>query len=283
MKEIRHELLADEIDYMYLKYSGRENLNSIYINGSMLKQNEKLNKEDSINKGLASFHKASEFWFVIKGTYSVFINGEEVIVDEGDILFIDSYKVHYYGGVRGGVKIDLVIDNKFLTNIVGEGKNFPMLIKNQSLFDELIALINGTYNDWANLEKEQKIGFIYRVLGLIVQRIGVTDFRADRKSDEFAKKIIAYLYANYDSELSIKILAKEFGYTESYFSELFNKVLGMNLREYVNRLRISVADKMKEENPDMSLREISESVGYNSWVTFYRAYSKFSKLKEKRE
>ena len=71
LKEIRHELLADEIDYMYLKYSGRENLNSIYVNGSMLKQNEKTNKEDSINKGLASFHKASEFWFVIKGTYSV--------------------------------------------------------------------------------------------------------------------------------------------------------------------------------------------------------------------
>ena len=68
---------------------------------------------------------------------------------------------------------------------------------------------------------------------------------------------------------------------KKYFSELFNKVMGMNLREYVNRLRINVADNIKNENPNISLREISERVGYNSWVTFHRAYSKYSKYKEK--
>ena len=281
MKGIKHELLADEIDYIYLKYSGKKYLDEVYVDKNRLERCDEINKEDNINKGLSSFHKASEFWFVIKGSYTVYVNGEEVNVKAGDILFIDSYKVHYFKGGYASAKIDLVVDNKFLTSIIGNVKSFPMLIKNSKLFNELIALVNDTFNEWEVLSKEQKIGFVYRVLGLIVQRIGVDDFRTDRKSDEFAKKIIAYLYANYDTELNIKTLAKEFGYTESYFSELFNKVVGMNLREYVNRLRISIAEKMKEENPDMSFREISERVGYNSWVTFYRAYSKFSKLKEK--
>lgn len=286
LKEIQHELLADETNYIYFKYSGRKNLNSELKNFNAdceSKKTDKIIEKDAGNKGLSSFHKAAEFWIILKGGYIIWINGEEITLRQGDILFIDSYKAHYYKVMENSAKIDFVFDDKFLRNVIGEGKGFPMLIKNQRLFDDLVALAGEVYDEWETLDKERQIAFIYRVVGLIVQRIGANDFRTDRKSDEFAKKIIAYLYANYDAELNIKTLAKEFGYTESYFSELFNKVLGMNLREYVNRLRVSVADKMKKEHPDMSLREISERVGYNSWVTFHRSYSKFSKLKDKNE
>lgn len=279
LKEIQHEMLADQANYIYFKYSGRKNLEV-----ENLSENDNKGFEgDGSNKGLSSFHKAAEFWIILKGRYVVWINGEQIVLNKGDILFIDSYKAHYYKVMGGSTKIDLVFDDKFLKNVAGTNKSFPMLIKNQKLFDDLVALANEADDEWESLDKDRRIAFIYRVVGLIVQRIGTKGGSADKKSDEFAKNIIAYLYSHYDSEINIKTLAKEFGYTESYFSELFNKVLGMNLREYVNRLRISVADKLKEENPNMSLREISERVGYNSWVTFHRSYSKFSKLKDKGE
>jgi AraC-like DNA-binding protein len=57
--------------------------------------------------------------------------------------------------------------------------------------------------------------------------------------------------------------------------------MGMNLREYVNRLRITIADNIKKENPNITLSEIAERVGYNSWVTFYRAYNRYSTNKTK--
>lgn len=279
LKEIQHEMLADQANYIYFKYSGRKNLNT-YCES---KKTDKVIDKDVGNKGLSSFHKAAEFWIVLKGGYIIWINGEEITLNQGDILFIDSYKAHYYKVLENSTKIDLVFDDKFLRNVIGEGKGFPMLIKNQRLFEDLVALANEVYDEWETLDNDRKIAFIYRIVGLIVQRIGTKKSDTDRKSDEFAKNIIAYIYNHYDTELNIKTLSKEFGYTESYFSELFNKVLGMNLREYVNRLRISIADKIKQEHPDMPLREISERIGYNSWVTFHRAYSKYSKLKDKSE
>ena len=92
MKGIQHELLADETDYIYFKYSGKKNLDAVYVEQDKVEKRDGIMKDEG-NKGLSSFHKASEFWFVLKGGYIVWINGEEINLSEGDILFIDSYNI----------------------------------------------------------------------------------------------------------------------------------------------------------------------------------------------
>lgn len=272
MKELIHEVVADEANYVYFN-----------ITGVPRKGDEKLKPKDGKdwNSMMPSFHKAMEFWVVVKGGYSAWINGEKIELSVGDILFVNSYKTHYYTQMPNSSKIVLVFDQNFLKNVIGEGKSFPTIIRNEELFTEYVRVANSVHDGWNDLSVEKRIGFTYRMLGLVAQYVQAISNSDDRKTDSFAKKIVEYLFVHYDEDVNIKTLASEFGYTEGYFSELFNKVMGMNLREYVNRLRITVADNIKNENPNVSLREISERVGYNSWVTFHRAYNKYSKYKEK--
>ncbi len=270
MKRLIHELVADEANYIYFNITGRPRKDA-------LKEDE----EKKWNSMLPSFHKAMEFWVVLQGGYTAWLNGEKVELREGDILFVNSYKTHYYTQMPNSSKIVLVFDAAFLTSAIGEGNCFPTVIRNVELFEEYKKVAESVHDGWNNLSQEKRIGVAYRLLGLVIQHVEAVTPISDRKTDVFAKMIVEYLYNHYDEDINIKNLATEFGYTEGYFSELFNKVMGMNLREYVNRLRINVADNMKNENPNISLREISERVGYNSWVTFHRAYTKYSKFKEK--
>ena len=270
LKRLIHELVADEANYIYFNITGKPRKDEI------LEHSEK-----NWNSMLPSFHKAMEFWVVIKGGYTAWLNGEKVELNEGDILFVNSYKTHYYTQLPNSSQIVLVFDAAFLTNVIGEGNAFPTVIRNAELFEEYRKIAESVHDDWNEFSQEKRAGVVYRLLGLIIQYIPTIATIADRKTDVFAKMIVEYLYNHYDEDINIKNLATEFGYTEGYFSELFNKVMGMNLREYVNRLRITVADNIKNENPNVSLREISERVGYNSWVTFHRAYNNYSKYKEK--
>lgn len=272
MKKLIHESVADGVNYIYFNITGRAKEKA---------RNENRLKKIDWNSMLPSFHKAREFWVVLKGEFTAWINGEKIDLVEGEILFVNSYKTHYYTQKPNSSKIVLVFDDSFLSSIIGEGKSFPMLIKNQKVYDDFVRLANEVYDEWEEMETMQKIGFVHRILGLVTQNVGLLANDDDRKADTFAKKIVEYLFEHYDEDVNIKTLSSVFGYTEGYFSELFNKVMGMNLREYVNRLRITVADNIKKENPNITLSEISERVGYNSWVTFHRAYNKYSTNKIK--
>ena len=50
----------------------------------------------------------------------------------------------------------------------------------------------------------------------------------------------------------------------------------MNLRECLNRCRINNAVRIIKENPKLPLWSVAEKVGYESFVTFYRAYKRYS-------
>ena len=268
MQEPIHETIADQTKYVYFR-----------VTGVKRKVDPNENPKDNWNSMLPSFHKAKEFWVILRGNFSVWLNGKKMELCAGDILFIDSYKTHYYSQAPNSSKIVLVYDANFLSNVIGEDKNFPTVIKNQRLFNEFVQLATNVQDEWDDMSTENKIGFTYKMLGLVAQHVDPIEVVKDCKTDSFAKRIVEYLYNHYAEDVTIKTLAAEFGYTEGYFSELFNKVMGKSLREYLNRLRIAVADNIKIDNPSMSLREVSERVGYNSWVTFYRAYNKYSNTK----
>ena len=64
-------------------------------------------------------------------------------------------------------------------------------------------------------------------------------------------------------------------YEPTYLSRVFNKYFGLNLREYLNRYRISEYIKIKGKNPSEPNCKIAREVGFISDNTFYRALNKY--------
>lgn len=76
-------------------------------------------------------------------------------------------------------------------------------------------------------------------------------------------------------DLSLDMLAETLETNRTYISIVINKYTNMTFHNYVNMYRINEAIKiLSSENDNMPLKAISDSVGYNSMSSFYRAFQK---------
>jgi two-component system response regulator YesN len=71
---------------------------------------------------------------------------------------------------------------------------------------------------------------------------------------------------HFNEDLTLDDLAKHFGYSKYYFSNLFNKHFKTNLKNYVNQVRIAKAVKLLKK---YSINEVSGMCGYNSLQAFF--------------
>lgn len=108
-------------------------------------------------------------------------------------------------------------------------------------------------------------------------------------NDDMREKIVAdvlrvlettkdYCSCNY----SLEQLASDIGFNPRYVSEVINQDLGKNFRTLVNEYRIRLAMSYLEDFENyghLTLKSISESVGYKSQTTFISAFTKITGLK----
>ena len=89
------------------------------------------------------------------------------------------------------------------------------------------------------------------------------------------KEIAEYLKENYyNPDLSIMLLAEKFQMNPSYLSRVFKKQMGVGLSEYLQKIRIESAKELMHKK-ELSIKEISERVGYNNVMTMNRAFKKY--------
>ena len=60
----------------------------------------------------------------------------------------------------------------------------------------------------------------------------------------------------------------------SYLSKVFKKSFGVGVLEYINKLRIEKSKQMLIDT-NLSLLQISESIGYISDITFIRIFKRY--------
>lgn len=83
-----------------------------------------------------------------------------------------------------------------------------------------------------------------------------------------------------DPDFSIGSLAKALGSNTKYVSEAINQIGGTSFRELLNRMRIQkVREMLLDGNADtLTLKAISEQVGFRSPTTFFSAFKKATGL-----
>lgn len=84
---------------------------------------------------------------------------------------------------------------------------------------------------------------------------------------------INYLDNHYYEEIRFADVAERFGMSQATMSRRFFAARGVKLQDYLNRRRVSEAQKlMAQEN--MSLFYIADAVGYQDFSTFYRNFKR---------
>ncbi|RDU24216.1 response regulator [Anaerosacchariphilus polymeriproducens] len=105
---------------------------------------------------------------------------------------------------------------------------------------------------------------------------------AERKNVEAEPIIEAkkYIIENYNNNLKFEELAEKLGFNYAYFSTLFKKETGQTLTEYVLSIRIQKAKNLLLD-PEVSIMEVAESVGYSDLKYFGKQFKKVTNLSPK--
>ena len=117
--------------------------------------------------------------------------------------------------------------------------------------DDVFSYLENRYKDCARIIKEKE------------------------ESDAETPIIVAkqYIKSYYNSPLTLKELSDYVGMEAKYFSEYFRKATGVTFKEYQTDIRIKMSKKMLL-NPDATLEEIAEAIGYNDSKYFSRVFKK---------
>lgn len=71
-----------------------------------------------------------------------------------------------------------------------------------------------------------------------------------------------FIHNNISNPISITRMAADFGFSRTYFSDLFKKEKGVSPQQYLINYRVETAARLLEET-DLRIGHIARSVGYD--------------------
>ena len=220
------------------------------------------------------YHDSIEFVFMIRGECLVHINTEEKTVRAGEITFARCFEPHFYIPKQGAEYYVVLISSRYITPEAGMAeRTFPSFMERCEHGEKILRFLDLYYSDWDPADELLKCGLSDTLLAILRQSYPMTEIR-DKKTTQTFVELLKYINENFRREITLESLARQFGHAKNYLSVLFNKLTGMNLREYINRRRINAYFRLKDEHPREAVCSLAESCGFNSMNTFYRVLRK---------
>lgn len=96
----------------------------------------------------------------------------------------------------------------------------------------------------------------------------------DDRGVNYAEKARIFIETNYAHPIKMSETAKEIHITEKYMYRLFTDRYGMSPQQFLVKTRMEAAEKMLIER-EMSVKEVSLSVGYSSLPSFSKTFKKY--------
>ncbi len=120
-----------------------------------------------------------------------------------------------------------------------------------------------------NVKKHQSA-----VMDLVDEIMDGIIMKKKNSQNNLAERIWEYVLGNYaDQDLSVREIARHFGFHENYVSNLFKEAYNKNLSTVIEKARIDKACELLASS-DIRIEDIAEQVGYASGSSFRRAFKK---------
>ena len=223
------------------------------------------------------WHENLEILYFLSGECDVVNGSEEIKVQKGDIIIINSEAIH---GVRFHHKFcEFIVVH--LDHTFGESMGFNTCDYrfSKKINDPKIAnLINIAFEEQQKQEnyyqESVKITLLSVLLELFRNHI-IKEAKEHKTSNKvkLVKKIIKYIYKHFDEQVSIEEIENYCRYSRFYISRAFKEITGTTIMVYLNNARIEKAKSLLE-NSNLSISEISANCGFVSQSYFGKVFRK---------
>lgn len=97
----------------------------------------------------------------------------------------------------------------------------------------------------------------------------------NKTAEQVASEVIDYLQRHYNEEINLNQIAATLHYSPSYLTKIFCQQYDTTPSRYVISLRMKKARQLLDHNPELSVRQIGETVGYPEQGYFSRIFKKY--------
>ncbi len=235
------------------------------------------------------WHNAIEIIMPLINDFTVTAGGVTYNLKERDIIIIPPGELHSMTAPEKGQRIIFQCDNSVL-------KEFHALSAISDIFSSTIFIdhsyadsIRNTakktmleiYEEYFKKSETSEIKIYLKLISMFVElhegcitekkdKLGCTSEKLDEYNERFGA-VTKFIEKNYMYDITLDKLADIAGYSKYHFSRIFKQYCGMSHIDYVNRIRISAAQKLLLD-PDISITEVAMSSGFTSITSFNRVF-----------
>lgn len=116
------------------------------------------------------------------------------------------------------------------------------------------------------------------IASLLSQIAEMLPHDSDSEYTLHAKRIRAYVEANYRNDISLESLAELMNLHPHYISRLFKKETGDNFVNYLNALRIREAQRLLRTKRHLPINVIGQRVGFENRHYFTKVFKKYTNV-----
>lgn len=130
-----------------------------------------------------------------------------------------------------------------------------------------------TYNDYMgcfkNVESLKK--------GISFLKNAISHASSEDVSKDVIQRSIDYILANLSRDLSVKDVAEYVNFSPEYFSKLFKKETGENVKNYILRIKVDAAKDLLK-NPNIPISMVASELGYSNFSHFTQMFRKHENM-----
>lgn len=236
-----------------------------------------------------------ELNFVYSGNSTQYINGNKIILNEGDLILIDTQASHE---VSSANYKDLILSinveqnffreyffnhlqnqsslTRFLFQAISNSQNHNqyLLFRNQNssnlklLFQQLFCEIY----EPRLLDYDYKIHLVQLIFLELIRSFSVeaNGTYEDSHKQQLALEILSYINSHY-AETNLETCALYFGYNSSYFSTLVKDYTGKTFKNILQEKRLEASLPLLLHSKE-SIRNISLDVGFSNLNHYYKLF-----------
>lgn len=244
-------------------------------------------------------HDFLELVYILSGTVKERVNDGVYEMKKGSMLFINYEQVHSFEGSDEFVYVNFMLKPEFISNTLLTNENSFELLS-LSVFDEFKGKIDSflpvvnfsgseiiTIENIINLmlEEYEKREPGYKtvlescmkvIFAVFVRKMCGSGYgQVVNYVNKITPDILKYIDDNCFGRLSVKQLAEKCFYNPAYFSRMFKKCYGVELKNYINEKRIGEALHLLETT-DKSVESICFLVGYSDKKQFYKIFKQYT-------
>ena len=235
------------------------------------------------------WHKEYENIRILKGHFTITIDGETCSANAGDLIFINQGLIH--GGIPENCIYEcIVFDLQFLlmhgaamTQYMTKLTGCSILIQShftrcdKDLF-AIAAQLFEAVEKKAPAYELNTVGALYLFLGIIFQKNYYTAYtkttRRNLKEANHIKPVLEYIENHYMEKISLEKMSRIAGISPKYFCRCFKIFFHMTASDYLNYKRVEQAC-YELTVLDKSVTEVGFDCGFHDTSYFIRIFKKY--------